>query len=81
MNDTETVCREARSDISVHGPTDFTIYTDGSATEGTHDGHNYRPQGRSDGGGYIGYIYPPKISSSKLLWDNSDVRTVNEHEY
>jgi len=37
-------------------------------------------QGRSDGG-YIRYIYPPKISPSKLLWGNNHVRTVIEHEY
>jgi len=31
--------------------------------------------------GYMGYIYPPKISPSKLLWDKNDVKTVIEHEY
>jgi len=38
VRDTETLRTEALSSISMHGPADFIIYTDGSASEGTHDG-------------------------------------------
>ena len=38
VRDTETLRREALSSISMHGPADFIIYTDGSASEGMHDG-------------------------------------------
>jgi len=38
IRDTETLRREALFSISIHDPAEFIIYTDGSASEGTHDG-------------------------------------------
>ena len=38
IRDTKTLRREALSSISMHGPAEFIIYTDGSASEGMHDG-------------------------------------------